>query len=138
MSTGLGDYIDLALEGGRQVTGPRHVHFSSNSGRNDVMIGLNLPNNWMAPNDFALQDTQSKYFESVQWRAGDDDKSKNFLPIIEINANSDADVEEILSSMAAEDIIIPKVSIIPNKLSCRVVGGGKFELALHFQLKKTT
>lgn len=144
---GLGDYVELDLEGGKHVTGPKHVHFSSSIGRHDVVIGVNLPRNWMVPNDFALQDTECKYFESVEWRAGDGkSKDKNFLPIIEINASSAADVDEIVSSMAAEDIIIPKVSIIPTKISCRVVRNGKshpngkgtFDLALQFHLKKTT
>jgi len=66
------------------------------------------------------------------------DKDTAFLPIIEINTSSAADVNDIVSSMAAEDIIIPKLSLVPTKLSCRTLRDGTFDLALHFQLKKTS
>ena len=133
-----GDYVELSLEGDKQVTGPNHVQSSSSTGGN-VVIGVNLSNNWF---DFsALQDTECKYVESVQWLARDGArKSKDtaYLPIIEIHTSSAAEVNDIVSSMAAEDIIIPKASLVPTKLSCRILRNGTFDLELHFQLKKTS
>lgn len=147
-SLGLGDYVELDLESGKQMTGPKHAQSSTIPGEHHVVIGVNLSNNWIVPFDFsALQDTECKYIASVQWLACDGSsdcagarKSKDtaFLPIIESNTSSAADVNDIISSMAAEDIIIPKVSLVPTKLSCRTLEDGTFDLALHFQLKKTS
>ncbi len=151
-SLGLGDYVELDLESGKQMTVPKHAQSSTSSSTSDhnVVIGVNLSSNWMSPFDFsALQDIECKYIASVQWLTCDGSidsvgarKSKGkdtaVLPIIVINTSSAADVNEIVSSMAAEEIIIPKVSLVPTKLSCRTNQDGTFDLALQFQLKKTS
>jgi hypothetical protein len=152
--TVLGDYVELALAlgGDKRVTDSKDVQFSgSGTGKHNVVIGVNLSNNWKVPFDFsAFQDTECKYVESVQWLAGggggdgywtSKSKKKVFLPIIEINASSASEVDEIVSSLAARDIIIPKVSLLPTKL--RIVqdnqnhsnGKETFDLVLQFQLK---
>lgn len=145
--TGLGDYVELAREVGKPAVK------SSVTSKHNVVIGVNLSNNWMKPFDYtALQDDECKYVESIQWVANgggnygiDTSRSveKVFLPIVEVNASSAASVDKIVSSLAAEDIIIPKVSILPTKLSCRVVkdnqsGKETFDLVLLFQLKKSS
>ena len=117
------------------------------------MIGVNLSDNWMAPFCFsALQDTECKYVESVQWQwlaggdgGGNGSKEKVYLPIIEIDTSSASEVDQIVSSLAAGDIIIPKVSILPTKLSCRIISISShsnvketFDLVLQFELKMTS
>ena len=54
-------------------------------------------------------------------------------------------LHQIASSLAAGDIIIPKVSILPTKLSCRIISISShsnvketFDLVLQFELKMTS
>lgn len=149
-ATGLGDYVEFDLGGDKQVAGSKGVQFSASiSRKHNVVIGVSLSNNWIVPFDFsALQDTERKYVESVRWLAGDGrvDNEKVFLPIIEINASSSSEVDDIVCSLASQDIIIPKVAILPTKLRCRIAQDNErppdkkeaFDLVLQFELKKTS
>ena len=122
------------------------------TGKHHVTIGVNLYTDTVMPFNFnALQGTDSKCVESVQWLAGGDGNDSGrgkevFLPSIEINARRSSDVDCILSKMAAGDILIPKISTRPTKLSCCIAqanesdpnGKETFDLVLQFELRKTS
>lgn len=150
------EYVELLFDGDQSRTSQNGMQVSgSGTNKHQVVIAVNLSKNWTLPFDFtALQDTNCKFFHSVQWLAGNVNnsngrrrrKEKIFLPIIEINTSRASEANEIVYKLAAGEIIIPKISILPTKLSCRIIldkkshstGKETYDLVLQFQLQKTS
>src|SRR5210317_1126051 len=134
----------------------QHDHNRGSSGvaKHHIVIGANLCTDSVMPFNLSafMMDNDYKCIKSVQWLAGGADNISErsrpkeedvFLPIIEINAGRASDVDNVVSKIAIGDILIPKISVLPTKLSCvpnqnqnDTLGKETFDLTVQFELQK--
>ena len=122
--------------------------------KHHIVIGANLCTDSVMPFNLSalMMDNDYKCIKSVQWLAGGTDNISErsrpkeedvFLPIIEINAGRASDVDNVVSKIAIGDILIPKISVLPTKVSCvanqnqsDAMGKETFDLTVQFELQK--